>query len=271
MLNKFKRYLNRVLLFCPKTKQVQDFKEELLGILMDRYNECIAEGKSQDESYKECIESIGDYRETIAEMEKELEKQKNTNKQSIVFTIITLVYVVAVTLGYILYSVLADAWNISWLIFIGALIVYGIVYFSLWYKRTKYTSRYFFARINITIVIALVATILYLLVSFLTGIWDRSWIMYLGAALFAFSVDVWYRVKFIKKKINDIDLAIFIALVTLIVFFSVSFALDAWYISWISFIIAIMIYLMAILVRRIVVYNKERNRIVHEEIEKKND
>ena len=60
MNNKLKDYIDALFASAPKTMQTQELKEEMLQNLTDKYNDLIAEGKSEEQAYRIAISSIGD-------------------------------------------------------------------------------------------------------------------------------------------------------------------------------------------------------------------
>ncbi len=65
LLEKFKKYLDKVFRPLPDSKEVRDFREELLGNLMSNAIDMQKEGYEEDEIYEKCVNNLGDYREHI--------------------------------------------------------------------------------------------------------------------------------------------------------------------------------------------------------------
>ena len=70
MEEKLKRYIDRKFLLYPKTKEILEVRDELYSIMLDKYNDCLNMGITQEESYKRATEMTDDYKEAIRELEK---------------------------------------------------------------------------------------------------------------------------------------------------------------------------------------------------------
>ncbi len=70
METKLRKYVNRKFLLYPKTNEIVEVREELYSIMLDKYNDCLDMGITQDECYKKAIEMMADYKEAIREVEK---------------------------------------------------------------------------------------------------------------------------------------------------------------------------------------------------------
>ena len=60
MNKKIEAHINELFRDIPKEPNVFEIKEELLSNLNEKYNDLMAEGKSDDEAYSLAISSIGD-------------------------------------------------------------------------------------------------------------------------------------------------------------------------------------------------------------------
>lgn len=80
MQEKMKNYLNALFSALPDTEEVRGVKEELYASMVDRYNDCLAEGMDEQEAYDTVIDGIGDLRELFDEL-KEEKKEDNASYQ----------------------------------------------------------------------------------------------------------------------------------------------------------------------------------------------
>ena len=67
MNSKLRAYIDALFASAPQTAAVQELKEEMLQNLTDKYNDLIAEGKTEEEAYKIAVSSIGDVSALIGE------------------------------------------------------------------------------------------------------------------------------------------------------------------------------------------------------------
>ena len=68
MLSRFQSFLKEEFKGLPNTDEVTDFKDELLGNLMDKAEELKAKDLSEDEIFQQCVQSIDGYKETLKEL-----------------------------------------------------------------------------------------------------------------------------------------------------------------------------------------------------------
>ena len=68
MRNKLRAYIDAIFSQAPQSKKTVEMKEEILQNLTDKYNDLIAEGKSEEAAYNIAIASVGDISELIAEL-----------------------------------------------------------------------------------------------------------------------------------------------------------------------------------------------------------
>lgn len=63
MMSKIRSYINTAFADVPKTKKALELQEELIANLMEKYNDQLAQGKSEEEAYTSVIANIGDLSE----------------------------------------------------------------------------------------------------------------------------------------------------------------------------------------------------------------
>lgn len=66
MQDNIRSYIEREFEGAPKSRKVEELKEELYANLIDKYQDLIAGGKSEAEAYNTVVNSIGDVSELIA-------------------------------------------------------------------------------------------------------------------------------------------------------------------------------------------------------------
>jgi lia operon protein LiaG len=74
MQEKIKAYLDSLFTALPDTQDVREAKEELYTGMVERYNDCLAEGMDGQEAYDAVIDSMGDLHEYFDELKGEAEK-----------------------------------------------------------------------------------------------------------------------------------------------------------------------------------------------------
>lgn len=64
-MDKIKNYVDNLFKEAPSTKKTRELKEELLLDLEEKYNDLVADGKKESEAYNEVISGIGDIDELL--------------------------------------------------------------------------------------------------------------------------------------------------------------------------------------------------------------
>lgn len=253
MLGKFKKYLDKVFLFCPKTVKVLDFKEELLGVLMDKFAELTSSGMSEEEAYKQCIKSVDDYSDTIRALEKDKPAEMTRSQISLIL-IASIAYLFATLIIYFTASYASGKWGVTWITFILALVVYLIGIFVGVYVIAKRKSSYFVIRSIILILCSLITTLVYLGVSFSTEKWSLTWIAYLIGGLVWYIIDISFRIRHKVSVIRTFDGLVVTFFLTLVTYFTVSFITLKWNFTWIIFLVGILVMLIIIFIGKWIAY-----------------
>lgn len=235
MLKKFKKHLNRVFLFYPNTKRLREFKEELLGILMERNEENITKGMTEEQSFKDCIASINDYKETMEELASE-KTAELTSTERLLMVMSTLVYIFGVVFIYLAVSLGTKRWDITWLTFIAGTIIGLILIFFAVLKIAKKNSHYIVVRSCNFFITILLTTALYLIVSLTTKKWEYTWITFLIGIVLGYANDILFRVRNRVKMIKFFDIAVITLLVAIILYFTLSFTLNGWSWTWVIYV-----------------------------------
>lgn len=84
MIDKIRKYLDKLFADVPNTKEVQDAKDELYNNMIERYADCLKDGMDEQEAYDNVIDSLGDIRELFAELNQDItnETEENTSTES---------------------------------------------------------------------------------------------------------------------------------------------------------------------------------------------
>ena len=68
MNSKIKNYVEVLFSDIPRSKKANELKEELLSNMSERFDDCIQEGKTENQAYSLVISSLGDIDEMLAEV-----------------------------------------------------------------------------------------------------------------------------------------------------------------------------------------------------------
>ncbi len=204
MNEKLRAQLDRLFADAPPTRRAAELKEELLANLTEKYNDLVAQGRSEDEAMRIVIDGIGDVDELIRGLKgsdimdyKEMYKQRQ--KTALVVTTAIGMYV----LGVILLILGIVALHIQPIIMVSVMLTLflaatlTIVYhfmsrpkyvkaddtmveeFKQWKSRNSAQERML---ASISSILWTITTAIYFLISFLYGIWGYSWIIFIIAA-----------------------------------------------------------------------------------------
>lgn len=69
MVEKIKQYFNEIFADAPKTRMALDLKQEMMQSAIDKYNDMVADGYSEEDAYQNVVSSIGDVTELFPEVE----------------------------------------------------------------------------------------------------------------------------------------------------------------------------------------------------------
>jgi DUF4097 and DUF4098 domain-containing protein YvlB len=231
MKEKLKDYLETVFAGSAKTQKNEELKEEILANLCDKYDSFIADGALPDEAYRKTISSIGDLSSLFEDLDKEAHKNetsahfeeadnhKKVEKKALdIFNAI--LWPVTVILYFII-SFATGAWYITWIIFIMATVasriietVYGPSEAKLKKdkeeeneqeeERKKKEKKPKFLSVFSAILWPL-TVLLYLAISFSTGAWHITWILFITSALTEGIVEAIYTLaKGTEKTVSNV-------------------------------------------------------------------
>lgn len=69
MDEKIRQHFNKIFADAPKTRMALDLKQEMTQSAIDKYNDMVADGYSEEDAYQNVISSIGDVTELFPEVE----------------------------------------------------------------------------------------------------------------------------------------------------------------------------------------------------------
>ena len=191
---------------APKTRRANDLKEELMANLIDKYNDLIAADKTEDEAIKISIAGIGDVDELIAGLKEQNvlsheQVQKDRQKTALIISVSVGLYIMSVVVLILLTEVfnINDEIAVCVMLTIDAIATCLIIYHNV--SRPRYrkaddsmveefkewkstnTQKNNILK-SIRSILWTLITAIYLLVSFLFGIWAYSWIIFIiGVAI----------------------------------------------------------------------------------------
>jgi hypothetical protein len=261
MNERLKAHVEQLFLGSPHTRQAADVKEELLANLQAKYEDMINQGKSESDAFDSVISGIGDIRSLLGEKPQYntrvvTEKRKSS---SILKAVATGLLIIAIIPTLVLSAIFTGTW-LDWLIPIpfvsmaAIATVLLIIGFSIGPKKyvkgddtfveeykEKVSGNSRSERLNgaISSTLWTAIVVLYLFVSFITGAWHITWLIFIIGAL------VQNVIKYLfdsdsNKRYKDL-LSSTVWLTTVVLYFLISFSTGAWAWTWIIFIIAVLV------------------------------
>lgn len=191
---------------APRTRRANDLKEELLANLTDKYNDLIAAGKSEDEAYNDVVDGIGDVDELLRGLKESdvfnyEKREKERRKYALTLAVSVSLYILSVVITILGVSVFGDSGVISVCIMLAiiavatGLIIYATVSRPKYVKedgsmveefkewKSVHSERNKILQSVKSIMWTLIVVV-YLLISFMSGEWGITWIIFIiGAAL----------------------------------------------------------------------------------------
>lgn len=206
MKEKITQHFNQIFAEAPKTRKALDLKQEMIQNAMDKYDDMVADGYSEEDAYTNVVESIGDVSELFPEMEEQnlLTLPEEDRKKRAVLTAAAVgmyIFAGAVFFGFGLFSDMIHIYNfdfaslglvIALLICIAPtiMLVYAANMYPDYtkkeqnnmverYKEVRYCSNKEKAvRRSINSIIWTLALVLYFIISFETCEWEITWLIF---------------------------------------------------------------------------------------------
>ena len=209
MREKIKQHFNEIFADAPRTRKAIDLKQEMTQSAMDKYDDMVADGYSEEDAYQNVIASIGDVTELFPEVEEKnlLDlPEKDRRKRAMLTSVSVGLYIFAGAV-FVFFGIISEAFRLPYdlsgiglvlaaLICIPPTVI--LVYVANMYpdytkkktqnmveqyKEVKYENNKKKAAIkSINSIIWTITLILYFLISFGTYNWHITWIIFLIAA-----------------------------------------------------------------------------------------
>ena len=222
MQAKIHAHIDQLFQGMPAEERVSEVKLELYMNTVDRYNDLVNAGKTAEEAYEEAIAGIGDISEILESLGKphteqptpptsdhtkppKVPKQKSSRK-AIRSNLDSILWMVSLSV-YFVVSFATMLWQFTWLIFLIVMAFENAMHALLDIVQGKRPERtYAFTREekkmhgHINSILWMAVLILYFAVSFLSGAWYVSWVIFLlGTA-----VQNALSIVFILKKTKEV-------------------------------------------------------------------
>jgi len=251
MNERIKTHLDDLFEGVPKTRQISDMYQELLAGCLDKYADLTAGGMDEEEAYRKVIGGIGDVDELLGYVEKaeyiDFSEVAEKRKKRAFFTSAGICgYFIALSVFLaLLFMNRFEIGFIFMIVFAGLstmFLVYGRMTNVLKYEKADDTmveemkvqmvsgkKADKLAKLAASSLWSIVVT-LYLVVSFISGRWDITWMLFPIAAGLQNLVAAYFS----RGNKKGFIIGAFWCFVVFI-YFSISFWTNAWHITWIIF------------------------------------
>lgn len=240
-INRIKRVIERKFSYYPKTKEVLDLKEELLSIVLDKYNDL--ETGTENQKYKECMAvMMSSYKQVLHDLE--VESSKKILKDKLMgFSIFGTIYFLIIILIYMIVSkFVVGSFKKTYFIVLAPSIIFLwiTVLFTFTYCKKmnfKILTRVFLGLSFLTFAVALYTVpSLYCSIYENIKIWHPAWlVIFVVGSCYVFVDSFLYPNKkpYTRLIRNCLNL---LALFTTI-YLIVSIITGYWYVTWLTFVL----------------------------------
>ncbi|HOJ09213.1 MAG TPA: permease prefix domain 1-containing protein [Clostridiales bacterium] len=201
MINKIRAYIDHAFEGIPQTKKVLELKEELVGNLIEKYNDYLKNGKAEDEAYTAAISGIGDISELVESM-RDVDpfaqpSTKERSRHALFISIAVAIYIISVFMVPIYTINFGKPVTGIFIMFLFIAIATGLIIYSNMtyknyikmddslvedfkaYRASSNKQRAAFNSFKSAFWSITVAV--YFLISFIYGIWGYSWVIFIIA------------------------------------------------------------------------------------------
>ena len=218
MENKLRSYIDELFEGTTPTKKAVELKEEMIQNLTEKYNDLITEGKSPEAAYNIAVAGIGDVSGLLTDLEKDTIKPElaaaQRNKSAMLTAISIMLYILSVlpiiVLNQVFNSRAADVIGIS-LLFVMVAAATGILIYNNMTKPkfTRETDTMVeefrqwqsgnrdrkSLRSSISSALWSIIVALYFIISFTTGSWHISWVIFIIGGAIEALINIYFSLK----------------------------------------------------------------------------
>jgi len=198
MNNRLREYIDNLFATAPSNSKTTEVKEEILQNLTDKYNDLIGEGKSEDAAFNIAVASIGDVSDLIRELHGLSQQNarpaqsgdKGQNRNAMFTAIAIALYILSPVPVIIIQNEIGVVFLFVCIAIATGLIVYNgitksknqpvpdtmVEEFKEWRERNSGKNQ---LKKAITSAIWAVGLVIYFILSFATGAWYITWVIFL--------------------------------------------------------------------------------------------
>ncbi len=198
MNERLRKYIDDLFANAPSSVRAVELKEEMFQNLTDKYNDLISEGKSEESAFNIAVASIGDVESLIAGLsgEKRAVSDESKKRSAILTAVAIALYILCPVPVILIQTEIGIMFLFVFVAIATAILIYNGVTreryiksddtmvedFKEWKQHSKQKNKAASAIIGS---FWLIAVCVYIVVSFMTGAWHITWIIFLIAAAVA--------------------------------------------------------------------------------------
>lgn len=237
MKERFKTYLEAQFRQIAPTKSAMEYRISLLEKMLDRAQELRIKGMNDDELiYNTVVSELGDLSETLRGYENKVIKRAVNGRIAVTSALISVAYVLALVMSYIIVGTVAHIWHPTWLIIVGGILlaVAGLLVYVCAVQAKR--KLYLLMRVTAVGATVLVSVIVFLLLQ-LVGGFRLGYLVFLAMVALIATVDaVIAFASGSKIKWIELPLAVEVVCVMLYVMLGISlapYAVSFWHPGWV--------------------------------------
>lgn len=190
MIERFRNYLEREFNAVAPTKEIIEYREEMLSKLLDKAQEYKIKGmKDEDAIYELCIDSLGDIKATLLLREEKKQIEQKVKKKISIGTIYTVAILLFITTGYLIASFITNLWAKTWLIEVGGIFLSIIVASAMGIAKAEQKRKHILSRLLTALIITLTSVFVFLILQILFGL-TYSYFTFLVMAILLIFTDM---------------------------------------------------------------------------------
>lgn len=225
MKEKLRKHLDMLFETAPRTRAAMDLREELLGNMMEKYEDLRAGGMAEEDAYRSVIASLGDVSELIAGLTQESagaaaeRRERNQQKRAKLNAIAVGLYIFGAAVFLAMFSftdgIRVGGIDMDTLALVVMLLIFIVpivmqVYASYAYPQYEKTDETMVeefkewqsahtkdrvVRQGICRVIWMLTTVVYFLINYFFHLWSISWVVFLIAGCLDAIVHLIFSIK----------------------------------------------------------------------------
>ena len=195
-MTKLEKYIEYLFENAPDTKEAKEMKEEILSNLMEKYNDLLADGYSESEAYDIAVRGLGDITGLIDKLERPAEKPMFTKEEimadkrrsGLITAIAVGLYILCVVPVLIFGNVGSGVLGVVLMFVMIATATVMLIYNNMTRlvkdDEDEEEERNLPPAIRaVNSVITAITLVVYLALSFITGAWRITWVIFIISAV----------------------------------------------------------------------------------------